>query len=180
MATKGRETGEVPPCTVCGGELNASGECTICGTKHDANGRPLSSVRELTPAAAIEQLTQVSGVGESKARALYERGYTSLEALQAAPIEDVARVPGIGDKLAKARHFVWIVGVDFDCRDIAGAVEIGLRLWQRHKDDRGIVFRHSDLKHGSNFVGLDPWRRAHRRHRATWCDERERVTGAQR
>ena len=98
MATKGRDAGETPLCTVCGGELNASGECTICGTKHDANGRALPAVRELSPAAAVEEFTRISGVGESKARALFDHGYTSLEALQTAPVEDLAKVPGVGDK----------------------------------------------------------------------------------
>ena len=102
MATKGRATAETPACSVCGGELNASGECTICGTKHDANGRAIAAVRELSVGEAVEQFTRISGVGESKARALHESGYTSLEALQAAPVEDLAKVPGIGDRLAKA------------------------------------------------------------------------------
>ncbi|HEV8594885.1 MAG TPA: helix-hairpin-helix domain-containing protein [Thermoplasmata archaeon] len=103
MATKGRGQ-ETATCTVCGGELNASGECTICGTKHDANGRALPSVRELGVEEAVEQFTQISGVGESKARALFEQGYTSLEALQAASVDELARVPGLGDKLARQIH----------------------------------------------------------------------------
>jgi len=102
VATKGRTTAETPTCTVCGGDLNASGECTICGTKHDANGRALPAIRELTVEEAVEQFTRISGVGESKARALFEQGYTSLEALHAARTEELAKVPGIGDRLAKA------------------------------------------------------------------------------
>lgn len=103
MASKGRGQ-EEPACAVCGGELNAAGECTICGTKHDANGRALASTRELPLGEAVEAFTRISGVGESKARALYENGFTSLEALRAAPVEDLAKVPGIGDRLAKSVH----------------------------------------------------------------------------
>jgi len=104
VATKGRTTAETPTCTVCGGDLNASGECTICGTKHDANGRALPAIRELTVEEAVEQFTRISGVGESKARALFEQGYTSLEALHAARTEELAKVPGIGDRLALCRY----------------------------------------------------------------------------
>jgi len=103
VASKGRGQSGVT-CTVCGGELNDAGECTICGTKHDANGRALPQVKELGAAEAVEQFTRISGVGESKARALYEHGYTSLEALKAAPQGEIAQIPGIGDKLAKQIH----------------------------------------------------------------------------
>jgi len=101
VASQGRDPSEVPVCTVCGGDLNASGECTICGTKHDANGRAIPA-SQLSAGATVEAFTRISGVGESKARALYDHGYTSLEALQAAPVDDLANVPGIGDKLARA------------------------------------------------------------------------------
>ena len=101
MATKGRPS-ETHACTVCGGDLNASGECTVCGAKHDPNGRALPSVRALTVEQAVETFTQIPGIGESKARTLYEMGFTSLEAILAAPVEDLAKVPGVGDRLANA------------------------------------------------------------------------------
>lgn len=47
-----------------------------------------------------EDLTQISGVGETKAEALREAGYTSIEDLQAASQEDLADVDGIGTALA--------------------------------------------------------------------------------
>ena len=51
---------------------------------------------------------------------------------------------------------------------------------QRHEDERGVVFRHADLEYGGDLVGLDPRRRAHRRHGAARRDQREIVAGAQR
>ena len=68
--------------------------------------------------------------------------------------------------LRKRVDLVGIVGVDLDRGDVAGAVEIGLRLGERHEHEGGVVFRHADLEHGGDLVGLDARRRAHRRHRA--------------
>ncbi len=101
MASKGRDGGEMPACSVCGGELNEQWECTICGTKHDRGG-PKSPAA--TRDRILEQYTQIPGVGESKARALYDAGYTTFEALAAASVEELARVPGIGERLAKTIH----------------------------------------------------------------------------
>ena len=75
---------------------------------------------------------------------------------------------------------VRIVGVDLDRRHVAGAVEIELRLGQRHEHDRGVVFRHADLEHRRDLVGLDARRRAHRRHRAARRNQRDVVAGAHR
>jgi len=104
VASQGRDPDEIPVCSVCGGELNAAGECTICGTKHDANGRALPAMRELSRDEAVELFTRISGVGESKASALFEHGYTTPEALQAGAVEDLAKVPGIGERLARTIH----------------------------------------------------------------------------
>ena len=87
---------------------------------------------------------------------------------------------GLGDELPEARDLVGIVGVDLDRGDVAGAVEIGLRLGQRHEHEGGVVFRHADLEHGGDLVGLDARRRAHRRHRAARRHQRDAVAGAQR
>jgi KaiC/GvpD/RAD55 family RecA-like ATPase len=50
--------------------------------------------------ATIRAFTKLPGVGEAKARALYERGYASFAALADADPDDLAAVSGIGRKLA--------------------------------------------------------------------------------
>jgi len=55
----------------------------------------------MTRDQVIELFTRIPGVGETKARALYEDGYTSLQALGSAPWDEVAKVPGIGERLAR-------------------------------------------------------------------------------
>ncbi len=50
--------------------------------------------------AEPEELTDISGVGDSKAELLREAGYDSIEALRAASQDDLADVEGIGNALA--------------------------------------------------------------------------------
>ena len=87
---------------------------------------------------------------------------------------------GVAHELAVAVDLVGIVGIDLDRGDVARAVEIGLRLLQRHEHEGRVVFRHADLEHGRDLVGLDARRRAHRRDRAARRDQRDVVAGAQR
>lgn len=51
MATKAVADESLPPCSVCGGELNANGECMICGTKHEVRGSGALAAKR-APAAA--------------------------------------------------------------------------------------------------------------------------------
>lgn len=60
-----------------------------------------------------QQLTDISGVGESKADALREAGYESVADLQAASQEDIANVEGIGKALA-ARIKADVGGLEVD------------------------------------------------------------------
>jgi predicted flap endonuclease-1-like 5' DNA nuclease len=50
----------------------------------------------------IAKFTQISGIGASKAEALFEGGYTSYESLMAASLSDLTGVPGISESLAKS------------------------------------------------------------------------------
>ena len=95
-------------------------------------------------------------------------------------IMKIGRAGRLGDELAVTVDPVGIVGVDLDRGHVAGAVEIGLRLGQRHEHEGGVVFRHADLEHRGDLVGLDARRRAHRRHRAARRHQRDVVAGAQR
>ncbi len=49
----------------------------------------------------INEFTSIKGVGESRARALYEAGYTSIGDLNDATAEELSRVRGITDQLAE-------------------------------------------------------------------------------
>ncbi len=51
--------------------------------------------------AIIEEFTSLKGVGESKAKALYEAGYTSFEDLNKATVEELSEVKGITEALAE-------------------------------------------------------------------------------
>jgi large subunit ribosomal protein L32e len=51
--------------------------------------------------AIIEEFTSLKGVGESKAKALYEAGYTSFEDLNKATVEELSEVNGITEALAE-------------------------------------------------------------------------------
>ena len=83
-------------------------------------------------------------------------------------------------RLAVAVDAVGIVGIDLDRGDVAGAVEIGLRLLQRHEHEGVVVFRHADLEHRGDLVDLDARRGAHRRHRAARRHQRDVVARVQR
>lgn len=61
--------------------------------------------------AIIEEFTSLKGVGESKAKALYEAGYTSFEDLNKATVEELSGVKGITIPLAEqildeVSHFI--------------------------------------------------------------------------
>ncbi len=51
--------------------------------------------------AIIEEFTSLKGVGESKAKALYEAGYNSFEDLNKATVEELSEVKGITEALAE-------------------------------------------------------------------------------
>ncbi|MBW6516967.1 MAG: 50S ribosomal protein L32e [ANME-2 cluster archaeon] len=61
--------------------------------------------------AIIEEFTSLKGVGESKAKALYEAGYTSFEDLKKATVEELSEIKGItkalaGQILDEVSHFI--------------------------------------------------------------------------
>ena len=98
-----------------------------------------------------------------------------------APVDHEDRAAGcFGDEPAVTVDLVRLVDIYLDGGDVAGAVEIGLRLGQRHEHERGIVFRHADFENGGDLVRLDARRRAHRRHRAARSHQRDAVAHAQR
>ncbi|UCE74881.1 MAG: tetratricopeptide repeat protein [Methanomassiliicoccales archaeon] len=57
--------------------------------------------KETSKEEAIAKLMMISGVGRSKAIALYDAGYTNYDILRNTPSEDIGKVKGIGKALAK-------------------------------------------------------------------------------
>ena len=66
----------------------------------EADEEPAEDEGDIPPEPAYTELTDISGVGESKADALREAGYDDLEAVQEATQDDLAEVEGIGNALA--------------------------------------------------------------------------------
>ena len=50
---------------------------------------------------AIKQLTILDGVGESKAKLLFDAGFKTIESIKEAGVEEIAGIKGISDKLAE-------------------------------------------------------------------------------
>ncbi len=51
---------------------------------------------------AITKLTQLSGIGTSKAEALFEAGFTNYDSIRSASVSDLTQVSGISENLAKS------------------------------------------------------------------------------
>jgi tetratricopeptide (TPR) repeat protein len=73
------------------------------GAQKEGKGKGKQEEDDLIPTKdqVIEKFIQISGVGASKAEALYEAGYTSYDSLKAGKTADVGIVKGIGKTLAK-------------------------------------------------------------------------------
>jgi len=108
VAVKGKGKAEPQVCTVCGGEVNAEGECTVCGNKQAANSSAnqatANAAPELTKDQAVKIFKQIEGIGDSRANALYESGFTSLESFRDTSVQDIIELAGLDEKLAKAVH----------------------------------------------------------------------------
>jgi excinuclease UvrABC nuclease subunit len=49
----------------------------------------------------VAKFTKITGLGKSKAIALYEAGYYDYESLRSGSVSDIGKVKGIGNTLAK-------------------------------------------------------------------------------
>lgn len=56
----------------------------------------------MTEEEFIEEVADLPGVGEAKARALYEAGFEDLDALREATEDDLTEVEGVGPRIAEA------------------------------------------------------------------------------
>ncbi len=83
----------------------------------DADASEDEATEPESDAAELTELTDISGVGESKADALREAGYETIEAVQGASQDELADVEGIGNALA-AR-----IKADVDTVDVEAPAE---------------------------------------------------------
>lgn len=63
--------------------------------------RKLKELKEGDKEEILNSFMMLPGIGPAKAAALYDAGFTSIEALRTAPLENIARVKGIGERQAK-------------------------------------------------------------------------------
>lgn len=70
------------------------------GTAADQLDGAAALLTEVQAERAPDRLTAVAGVGDSRARALRNAGYTSVDDLRAASTDDLAAIEGIGDEFA--------------------------------------------------------------------------------
>ncbi len=108
MAVKGKGKPEPQVCSVCGGEVNADGECTICGTKQTTSkaetGASDSTQTQLGRDDVIKLFKKIEGIGEVRAKTLYDSGYTTLESIRDASVEDIMKQSGLDEKAARKAH----------------------------------------------------------------------------
>ena len=87
-------------CLVCGGTVDKEGTCTRCGTRI-AGESSRAPAGGLDRTDAVRLYAGMQGVGEERAAALYDQGYTSLEQLRSAPSKELLKVPGFNETLAE-------------------------------------------------------------------------------
>jgi Tfp pilus assembly protein PilF/RNA polymerase subunit RPABC4/transcription elongation factor Spt4 len=84
-------------CPYCGSELEAGvNKCDNCNAEFSSAVTP-----ELIMRTAVEAFSNISGVGKTKAQALYAAGFRSVNDLKNASDADTAEVKGIGESLAQ-------------------------------------------------------------------------------
>ena len=94
-----------------------------------------------------------------------ERGEEGAVAL--APVGEQDRPLGrLLDRRARLVDPVGVVEEDLDDVHVAVAVEVGLRLGERHVDEGRVELRHADLEDGDDRIALDARRGAEGRRRA--------------
>ena len=102
-------------------------------------------------------------------------------AVALAPVgQDHRPLGGHLDRLARLVDAVGVVEEDLDHGDVVLAVEIGLRLLERHEDEGGVELGHAELEDGVDLVSFDPGNDAERPLRALRRRERDGVADLQR
>ena len=94
----------------------------------------------------INEFTSIKGVGESRAKALYEAGYTSIGDLNDATAEELSRVKGITDQLAEriknevSRIYEDIEAgeaVEESAQEVVGTAKVEVEAEEEFKEEAG-------------------------------------------
>jgi len=63
--------------------------------------KKLKDLKEGDKEEVLNQFMMLPGIGPAKAAALYDAGFTNIEAIRNAPVDNLAKVKGVGERLAK-------------------------------------------------------------------------------
>lgn len=94
----------------------------------------------------INEFTSIKGVGESRAKALYEAGYTSIEDLNKATAEELSSVKGITDQLAGTiKNEVSLIYEDIEAgeaveetaQEVVGTAKVEVEAEEEFKEEAG-------------------------------------------
>lgn len=98
----------------------------------------------------INEFTSIKGIGESRAKALYEAGYTSVKDLNVATAEELSRVKGITDQLAeRIKNEVSLIyedikvgeAVEETAQEVVGTAKVEVEAEEEFEDEVGEEFK---------------------------------------
>lgn len=98
----------------------------------------------------INEFTSIKGIGESRAKALYEAGYTSVKDLNEATAEELSRVKGITDQLAeRIKNEVSLIyedikvgeAVEETAQEVVGTAKVEVEAEEEFEDEVGEEFK---------------------------------------
>lgn len=94
----------------------------------------------------INEFTSIKGIGESRAKALYEAGYTSVKDLNEATAEELSRVKGITNQLAEGiKNEVSLIYEDIEAgeaveesaQEVVGTAKVEVEAEEEFKEEAG-------------------------------------------
>lgn len=98
----------------------------------------------------INEFTSIKGIGESRAKALYEAGYASVKDLNVATAEELSRVKGITDQLAeRIKNEVSLIyedikageAVEETAQEVVGTAKVEVEAEEEFEDEVGEEFK---------------------------------------